>query len=1041
MRHAFAVFFALSFFSLAGAGEVTLNDHGFTIPDGFEIELIAKRPLVDRPITADLDEKGRLYVADSSGSNDNVQEQLKQKPHRIMRLVDTDGDGVFDRSTVFAEQMMFPEGTMWYAGSLYVAAPPSIWKLTDTDDDGVADQRVEWFQGKTLTGCANDLHGPYLGPDGWIYWCKGAFAEQTYMIAGKPWTSKAAHIFRCRPDGTEIEPVMTGGMDNPVDVVFLPNGERVFSTTFFVMPGNGQRDGLIHAIYGGVYGKQNGATDGHARTGELMPVLSHMGAAAPCGLVRYESDLFGADFRDNLFTCQFNMHKVSRHVLTPKGASYDSKDSDFVTSNNTDFHPTDVLADPDGSLIVVDTGGWYKLCCPSSQLHKPDILGAIYRVKRKDAARVDDSRGDKIAWEKLRTPALIGLMGDQRRPAVRWRATAEIERRWKNEETRRVDLEELKAVESKSGRFPWASAWQHVLWSMSRVDSPESRTVIRRFIELEGEQNSDAVHLSCLLAGFLRDRDAIRPLLKILRSGSPANRRAAAEALGRIGDKLAVPYLLAVADVANDRILEHSLVFALITLADPAATSEGLVSKSPRVQRAALIALDQMPGGKLKVAQVLARIDSSEPILKEAANWVAARHPEWGGDLAGWLSEQLAQIDGSHKGDDLRSLLIRYAGHPAIRDLLAGSVTRSLLPMEARELGLRVMAQARPSEMPVEWADALTLLVSDGPPALLDAAVAAARDIPPAKQPHESLNVALVKLADTREAPATARLHAMSAVAGGMPRLSTEQFAMLLASLHPDQAVANRSAAADALAKARLTPQQFEDLAQAMRSVGPLELNRLLAAFERSTDEALGLALIDSLKAAQARSSLRIDLLQQMMAKYGPTVLQGVADVVALVNVGAAAQKKQIEDLLPTLATGDVRRGQAVFNNTKAACTACHRFGYLGGNAGPDLTRIGGIRTERDLLESILFPSLSFVRSYEPVVVVTTNGRIINGLIRNETAGEILLAIGPNQEVRLARSDIEEINPSTISIMPAGLDKQLTPQELADLVAFLKNAK
>ena len=126
---------------------------------------------------------------------------------------------------------------MWFDGSLYVAAPPSIWKLTDTNGDGVADQRDEWFQGKTLTGCANDLHGPYSGPDGWIYWCKGAFAEQTYMVHGQEWKTKASHIFRCRPDGTGIEPVMTGGMDNPVDVVFLPDGERILSDTFFVHPG------------------------------------------------------------------------------------------------------------------------------------------------------------------------------------------------------------------------------------------------------------------------------------------------------------------------------------------------------------------------------------------------------------------------------------------------------------------------------------------------------------------------------------------------------------------------------------------------------------------------------------------------------------------------------------------------------------------------------------------------------------------------------------------------------------------------------------
>jgi hypothetical protein len=100
---------------------------------------------------------------------------------------------------------MFPEGAMWYDGSLYVAAPPSIWRLTDSDGDGVADRREEWFQGKTLTTCANDLHGPYLGLDGWIYWCKGAFAEQTHARDGRPpLVTRASHIFRRKPGSTWV---------------------------------------------------------------------------------------------------------------------------------------------------------------------------------------------------------------------------------------------------------------------------------------------------------------------------------------------------------------------------------------------------------------------------------------------------------------------------------------------------------------------------------------------------------------------------------------------------------------------------------------------------------------------------------------------------------------------------------------------------------------------------------------------------------------------------------------------------------------------
>ena len=106
------------------------------------------------------------------------------------------------------------------------AAPPVIWKFTDTNGDGVADKREEWFDGKTLTSCANDLHGPYLGHDGWFYWTKGAYAEQHYTLPnGKPFTTHASHIFRARPDHSRLEPVITAGNDNPVGLTWTATGE------------------------------------------------------------------------------------------------------------------------------------------------------------------------------------------------------------------------------------------------------------------------------------------------------------------------------------------------------------------------------------------------------------------------------------------------------------------------------------------------------------------------------------------------------------------------------------------------------------------------------------------------------------------------------------------------------------------------------------------------------------------------------------------------------------------------------------------------
>ena len=110
-----------------------------------------------------------------------------------------------------------------------------------------------------------------------------------------------------------------------------------------------------------------------------------------------------------------------------------------------------------------------------------------------------------------------------------------------------------------------------------------------------------------------------------------------------------------------------------------------------------------------------------------------------------------------------------------------------------------------------------------------------------------------------------------------------------------------------------------------------------------------------------------------------------------------------LDHMLANLKAGDIRRGQQVFHSSKVACSSCHALGYLGGNIGPDLTRIGNIRSERDLLESILFPSASFVRSYEPVLIATSDGQVYNGVIRNDSESDILLATGPDKFARIAK--------------------------------------
>ncbi len=1008
------------------AAEVKIGAHQFTLPDGFEIELVAGPPLVDRPIAAAFDEQGRLYVSDSSGSNAKTDQQLIDRPHRVVRLEDTDRDGRYDRSVAFADRLMFPEGTMWLDGSLYVAAPPSIWKLTDSDGDGVADQRDEWFQGKTLTGCANDLHGPYPGPDGWIYWCKGAFAEQTHERPGRPTIKdRASHIFRCRPDGSELESVMAGGMDNPVDVAFTREGEPIFTATFLDLSGAGKRDGLGHAVYGGVFPKVNDVVEPITRTGALLPAMTHFGPGAPAGLTRVESGALGEDVRDNFFACLFNLHKVTRHILEPAGATFRTRDSDFLVSNNTDFHPTDVIEDADGSLLVVDTGGWYKLCCPTSQLAKPDVLGAIYRVKRKGAPRIADPRGLELAWSKMDAGALTALLTDPR-PVVIERATAQLAKLGAG------------AVDALSGLLAKNAAplvRQQTLWTLARISGQPARRAVRTALD---DADASVRQTAAKVAGLWRDAEATDRLLAFLatQEGTPHLKRIAAEALGRIGDRKAVAALLdAAAGNPNDRFLEHALIFALIEIGDAKSTTAGLRTEAAiPTRRAALIALGEMGGDALPASSVIPLLGSTDPTLKDTALWVARRHADWGGELTGYFRQRLEAPNlAEAERAELESLLVSTAREPIVQQMAATLLRDG--NTNAKATLLHAMARAELKTVPEPWIDELGRLLAAPDPALLHDVVATAGRFA-ARKEAARLTPPLLAVAREKTNPEDIRLAALSAV----PAIPAETalFELLRAQLDRAKPAMTRASAAATLARAKLDDAQRGALVDLLPQLGPLEFARILPAFDRAMPEDLGRRFLDALRNAPALAAGQAQTLHAIFAKL-PAKLQPAAQAtLASLNLDPAQQRARLDALAAELPPGDVRRGQLVFNNAKSTCTVCHSLGYLGGKFGPDLTSIGQVRNERDLLEAVVFPSASFVRSYEPMVVKMKNGTEMTGILHGENAEALTLGIAPGVDQRLSRAEIAEMQPGSNSLMPQGYDQILTRQELSDLIVFLK---
>lgn len=1022
----------------AFAASFNFDGLSLTVPDGFEIDRIAGPPLVDRPISAALDDRGFLYVTDSAGMSDGAEKQIKDKAHRLLRLEDRDGDGRFDEHTVFADRLMFPEGCLFHEGAVYVAAPPEIWKFTDGDGDGVAEKREVWFDGKTLTHCGNDLHGPYLGRDGWLYWTKGAHAEQHYILPdGRRFDTRSCHIFRARPDATQVEPVFTGGMENPVGLAFTPAGERILSGTFFWTPAAGERDGLIHAIYGGVYGRAREDLADHPLTGSIMPNLTQTGASAPCGIICCETDSLGSGFRGSLFTCYFNLHKVMHHEVVPNGATFKTKETDFVTSDSPDFHPTDVLEDADGSLIIVDTGGWYKICCPTSQLAKPDVLGAIYRVRRTGAPKLEDARGLKIAWDKLEPAGLSPFLADQR-ARVREHAIRELS----HHGGAAVPALRETLMHSES-----ALARQNAVWALSRISGDEARAAVRKAFE---DKDASVVQPALHVAGIWRDRKSLELLAAImLTHKDSAIARTAAEGLGRLGDGAAVPALLDAAGglreetpddsgaPASDaaRIIEHSIIYALIEIGDAGAVSGSIHSSNVRKRRAALVALDQMKKGLLPAGSITPLLNDDNAMLRLTAEWIVGHHPEWGDVLAGHFRERLNRPP----ADDAAQLALekQVAGltrSPAIQSLLASSVVQDG-NATGRVVALRAMARAGVNPAPAGWLDALSALLPGADAATLPDLVATARALPLPKTGHAGFTGALARAGRRDDVPAQVRLDAL-VVSAGAGLVDPTLFNFLIRNLMPDQPLLVRSAAAAVVAKAKLSGEQQLALADALRSVGPLEMPRLLPAFERNASEALGHRLVAALKDSAGLRGLRADLLAGLFVKYPPSVEAEGRFLIALVNADAGKQAAHLDDLVAHLPSGDVRRGQAVL--LRAGCLVCHSIGYSGGRFGPDLTNIGKVRTPRDLIEAIVYPSASLVRGYETITVSTKSGAAFAGTIARESADEVVLNIGPQIQQHIARGEIAQMNPANISLMPQGFGDLLQRQDLADLIAFLR---
>lgn len=333
---------------------------GFHVPPGFEVQLFASEPQINKPINMAYDARGRLwvsstveypYAADKSRWSDPQGTHVKGSRDAIKILEDTDGDGKADKVTDFANELNIPTGVLpWHkpehkAGCIAWSIP-NIWYFADTDGDDIADHREVLFG---PLGFEKDTHGMCssfrLGLDGWVYATHGFNNTSQFKARdGSTLELHSGNVFRFKPDGSRVE-AWTHGQVNPFGLCWDRYG-NLYSADCHSSP-------IYQLIRGAHYPSFGKPHDGLG----FAPVMCQHthGSTGICGIVYIDGGVWGPEWDDHTFvgncvTSRVNQDKVTFTGSTPKA----NEQPDFLTSDDPWFRPVDLQLGPDSALYIAD---------------------------------------------------------------------------------------------------------------------------------------------------------------------------------------------------------------------------------------------------------------------------------------------------------------------------------------------------------------------------------------------------------------------------------------------------------------------------------------------------------------------------------------------------------------------------------------------------------------------------------------------------------------------------------------------------------------
>ena len=952
-------------------------DKPYILHKALDISLIASEPDIVDPVALTFDHNCRLFVVEMRDYPNGVTN--KKKGGAIKLLSDTNGDGEFDKVTLFAKNLSYPTSATAWKDGILVAAPPNIVYLKDTDGDGVSDEKETFISGFKLGVTDSNLNSLRWNLDNWIHGANGGNGGNIYFTGKDEVKTPLRNLdFRFRPDIRRLETTsQTGG---GFGLVFNEWGhsfttynidylqQRIIPQNYidhaqnlrsFEATRNISRHGKMARIF------PISEPETRVNHPEQAGYFSSAGGMGYLGIEGYPEDLSGS-----VFICDVVGNLIHRNILTLNGGAYTAlrspteKKSEFFASSDNHFRPIAVELGPDGALYIADM--------QRSVIEHPDYIPN--KIKRSINIREGDKRGRiyRITPKSKISPMISNLspikiqnIEEEFKNPNQWRRLTAQRLIYENQD--RSLSPRLRKLISDKNDF----ARLHALWSLNGLEVIKPEDLLMGLSDKNPKIRENVIRIA-EESGFIRDPLIQKKLIDMADDTDPTVRFQVALTLGKIEATPSTHRALQSIYLSDHKDMwTRKAVFCSLKENEVEFTR----SMVDRIPPSYLDELFEISASRLK----------NETDLKILIG--ITLNTNWKKDEKVKLLNALRSgISRSKNIESLKSINIRSLteGIPALNleekmelhqlSLITGSVPF----LDDSSLGKIINQLPRPDGTNTKQIKQYIRFIAD---------------ISQSKIVIDKL-ISIIKSASNDEIQITA-INALS-------KITDREKSSSLVSLWPHVLPPNRSQVINIF----------------------VYNNRFKEAF---------LTALESKAIALGETNLDLEHRRQLIRYSGSSLgnrakkLFGDEEYSNRISI--------VDDWLEKLPeNGNAKRGEVHFNNL---CASCHKSNGKGHALGPELEGLSH-RSVEDLASNIIDPNMAINPKYAPYKIVTKSGDTYVGILSNQSSNSVSISMPFSISMNVNRDNIAQLQSMRSSIMPSGLEKSLTPDGLRDLIEFIR---